>query len=83
MDKNYDYDNEIRTPSGDEFDPIVLSSIRRRYCYTIKDGKMTAATQYTVGGMCYKVNSIFDLLDTPKSEEGLKRQMVQEIDKVS
>lgn len=82
-DKLYDIHNEIRTPSGKEYDPAIANSIRRRYCFTIQDGKMTAATQYTVGGMCYKVNSVFDLEKSPYSEEGLKRLMVQEIDKVS
>ena len=82
-DKLYDIHNEIRTPSGTEYDPAIASSIRRRYGFTIQGNQLTAQTQYTIGGMRYKVNSIFDICNSPESDEALKRLMVQEIDKVS
>ena len=82
-DKNYDINDEMRTPSGTEFDPIVANGIRRRYGFTIQGNRLTAETPYTIGGMRYKVNSIFDMSNSPESEEALKRLMVQEIDKVS
>ena len=82
-DKLYDIHNEIRTPSGTEYDPAIASSIRRRYGFTIQGNQLTAETQYTIGGMRYKVNSIFDLLNTPSSDEGLKRLMVDEANKAS
>ena len=83
MNKNYDYNNEIRTPSGEEYDPDTAIGIRRRYGVTIQNDQLTAATRYTIGGMNYKVNSIFDLSDTPNCEEGLKRLMVNEANKAS
>ena len=82
-DKLYDIHNEIRTPSGTEYDPSIANSIRRRYEFTIQDGKMSVATHYTIGGNIYWVNSIFDLLNTPSSDEGLKRLMVDEANKAS
>ena len=82
-DKLYDIHNEIRTPSGNEYDPAIASSIRRRYGFTIQGNQLTATAQYTVEGMRYRVNSIFDLLNTPSSDEGLKRLMVDEANKAS
>ena len=82
-DKLYDIHNEIRTPSGKEYDPAIASSIRRRYGFTIQGNQLTVTAQYTVDGMRYKVNSIFDLLNTPSSDEGLKRLMVDEANKAS
>ncbi|MBQ4154281.1 MAG: hypothetical protein IJE01_03665 [Clostridia bacterium] len=82
-DKLYDIHNEIRTPSGNEYDPAIASSIRRRYGFTIQGNQLTVTAQYTVDGMRYKVNSIFDLLNTPSSDEGLKRLMVDEANKAS
>ena len=82
-DKLYDIYNEIRTPSGNEYDPAIASSIRRRYGFTIQGNQLTVTAQYTVDGMRYKVNSIFDLLNTPSSDEGLKRLMVDEANKAS
>ena len=81
--KFYDIHNEIRTPSGTEYDPAIASSIRRRYGFTIQGNQLTVTAQYTVDGMRYKVNSIFDLLNTPSSDEGLKRLMVDEANKAS
>ena len=81
--KFYDIHNEIRTPSGNEYDPAIASSIRRRYGFTIQGNQLTVTAQYTVDGMRYKVNSIFDLLNTPSSDEGLKRLMVDEANKAS
>ena len=83
MNKTYDYDNEIRTPSGKEFNPTMAKSINRRYVFSIKDKQLTASTEYTIGGRCYKVNSIFDLLNTSNCEEGLKRLMINEANKAS
>jgi hypothetical protein len=82
-DKLYDIHNEIRTPSGNEYDPAIASSIRRRYGFTIQGNQLTVTAQYTVDGMRYKVNSIFDLLNTPSSDEGLKRLMLDEANKAS
>ena len=82
-DKLYDIHNEIRTPSGNEYNPAIASSIRRRYGFTIQGNQLTVTAQYTVDGMRYKVNSIFDLLNTPSSDEGLKRLMVDEANKAS
>lgn len=82
-DKLYDIHNEIRTPSGTEYDPAIASSIRRRYGFTIQGNQLTTTAQYTVEGMRYRVNSIFDLLNTPSSDEGLKRLMVDEANKAS
>ena len=82
-DKLYDIHNEIRTPSGNEYDPAIASSIRRRYGFTIQGNQLTVTAQYTVDGMRYRVNSIFDLLNTPSSDEGLKRLMVDEANKAS
>lgn len=82
-DKLYDIHNEIRTPSGNEYDPAIASSIRRRYEFTIQGGQLTAQSQYTIDGMRYRVNSVFDLLNTPSSDEGLKRLMVDEANKAS
>ena len=82
-DKLYDIHNEIRTPSRTEYDPAIASTIRRRYGFTIQGNQLTVTTQYTVDGMRYKVNSIFDLLNTPSSDEGLKRLMLDEANKAS
>ena len=81
--KFYDIHNEIRTPSGNEYDPAIASSIRRRYGFTIQGNQLTVTAQYTVDGMRYKVKSIFDLLNTPSSDEGLKRLMLDEANKAS
>ena len=81
MNKNYDYKNEIRTPSGIEYDHAVAISIRRRYGVAIQGDQLTTVTHYTIGGMRYKVNSVFDLSDAPNCEEGLKRLMINEANK--
>ena len=81
--KNYDMDDEIRTPSGNEYNPSTATSIRRRYGFTIKNKQLTAETQYTIDGKRYKVNSVFDLLSTQYCDEGLKRLMAEEANKVS
>lgn len=82
-DKNHDMQNELRTPSGTDYDPNVANGIRRRYGITIKDKKLTAEAHYSINGMRYKVNSIFDLENESYSEEGIKRLMVQDVNKVS
>ena len=46
-DKLYDIHNEIRTPSGNEYDPAIASSIRRRYGFTIQGNQLTVTAQYT------------------------------------
>ena len=78
------YENEIdfRIPSGNDYEKDVATSIRRRQLYELKDMTLTSSTEYVIGGMKYKVNSIFDI-DTKDSEEALKRLMEKEIDKVS
>ena len=78
------YENEIdfRIPSGNDYEKDVATSIRRRQLYELKDMTLTSTTEYMIGGMKYKVNSIFDI-DTKDSEEALKRLMEKEIDKVS
>ena len=81
--KNYDMDNEIRTPSGNEYNPSTATSIRRRYGFTIQGEQLTAETQYTIDGKRYNVNSVFDLLTAQNCDEGLKRLMAEEANKVS
>ena len=78
------YENEIdfRIPSGNEYEKDVATSIRRRQLYELKDMTLTSTTEYVIGGMKYKVNSIFDI-DTKDSDEALKRLMEKEIDRVS
>ena len=78
------YENEIdfRIPSGNEYEKNVATSIRRRQLYELKDMTLTSTTEYVIGGMKYKVNSIFDM-DTKDSNEALKRLMEKEVDKVS
>ena len=78
------YENEIdfRIPSGNDYEMDVATSIRRRQLYELKDMTLTSTTEYVIGGMKYKVNSIFDI-DTKDSDEALKRLMKKEIDKVS
>ena len=78
------YENEIdfRIPSGNEYEKDIATSIRRRQLYELKDMTLTSTTEYVIGGMKYKVNSIFDI-DTKDSDEALKRLMEKEIDKVS
>ena len=83
MNKTYDYSNEIRTPSGKEFDPAMAKSIHRRYVFSIKDKQLTASTQYVIDGKRFKVNSVFDLVNTSNCEEGLKRLMINEANKAS
>ena len=84
MKKKVIYENEIdfRIPSGNEYEKGVATSIRRRQLYELKDMTLTSTTEYVIGGMKYKVNSIFDM-DTKDSGEALKRLMEKEIDKVS
>ena len=83
MNKIYNNYNEVRTPSGKDFNPTMAKSINRRYVFSIKDKQLTASTEYTINGRRYKVNSIFDLLNTSNCEEGLKRLMINEANKAS
>ena len=78
------YENEIdfRIPSGNEYEKDVATSIRRRQLYELKDMTLTSTTEYVIGGMKYKVNSIFDM-ETKDSDEALKRLMEKEIDNIS
>ena len=84
MKKKVIYENEVdfRIPSGNEYEKDVATSIRRRQLYELKDMTLTSTTEYVIGGMKYKVNSVFDM-DTKDSNEALKRLMEKEIDKVS
>ena len=79
------YENEIdfRIPSGNDYEKDVATSIRRRQSHELKDKTLTSSTEYLIGGMRYKVNSIFDIDSIKDSEEALKRLMEKEIDKVS
>lgn len=74
---------EICIPVKKEYDFKVAKAIRRRQRIKIDDGKLITETGYTVGGMRYKVNSIFDIVNSPKSEETLKNLMAKEINNVS
>ena len=78
------YENEIdfRIPSGNDYEKDVATSIRRRQTNHLNEKTLTSTTEYVIGGMRYKVNSIFDI-DTKDSDEALKRLMEKEIDKVS
>ena len=78
------YENEIdfRIPSGNEYEKDVATSIRRRQTNHLNEKTLTSTTEYVIGGMKYKVNSIFDI-ETKDIEEALKRLMEKEIDKVS
>ena len=84
MKKKVIYENEIdfRIPSGNDYEKDVATSIRRRQRYEQKDMTLTSTTEYVIGGMKYKVNSIFNM-ETKDSVEALKRLMEKEIDKVS
>ena len=84
MKKKVIYENEIdfRIPSGNDYEKDVATSIRRRQLYELKDMILTSTTEYVIGGMKYKVYSVFDI-ETKDSEEALKRLMEKEIDKVS
>ncbi len=84
MKKKVIYENEFdfRIPSGNEYEKDVATSIRRRQTNHLKDMTLTSTTEYVIGGMKYKVNSIFDM-DAKDSDEALKRLMEKEIDKVS
>ena len=84
MKKKVIYENEVdfRIPSGNDYEKDVATSIRRRQLYELKDMTLTSTTEYVIGGMKYKVNSIFDI-DTKDSDEALKRLIEKEIDKVS
>lgn len=79
---NY-FEQEFRTPSGSEYDSSVERSIRRRQHREYNNGTLIAGSQYTIGKMTYKVRSFFNIENSKSSEEGLKRLMAQEIDKVS
>ena len=74
---------EICIPAKKEYDFKVVKAIRRRQKIKIDDGKLITETGYTVGGMRYKVNSIFDIENSPKSEEALKNLMAKEINNAS
>lgn len=82
MNKNNN-SNEFRTPVGKEYDSAIEKGIRRRQRFEYDNGTLSVGSQYTIGGRVYKVRSIFDAENSKPSEEGLKRLMVQEIDKVS
>ena len=84
MKKKVIHENEVdfRIPFGNDYEKDVTTSIRRRQLYELKDMTLTSTTEYVIGGMKYKVNSIFDI-DTKDSDEALKRLMEKEIDKVS
>ena len=74
---------EIRIPTRKEYDFKVAKAIRRRQRIKVDNGKLISETGYTVGGMRYKVNSIFDIENSPKSEEALKNLMAKEINNAS
>lgn len=80
---NYSIDKEIRTPSGNNYDSKVELGIHRRQEIRIADRKLIASSRYTIKGMRYKVNSIFDLENVRDSEEGLKRLMISDANKAS
>ncbi len=77
------FDQEFRTPSGNEYDSAVERSIRRRQHHEYNNGMLTTGSQYVIGKMTYKVRSFFNIENSKSSEEGLKRLMAQEIEKVS
>ena len=82
MTKEKDLDMDFRIPSGNDYEKDVATSIRRRQRCEQKDMTLTSTTEYMIGGMKYKVNSIFDV-EMKDSVEALKRLMEKEIDKVS
>jgi len=77
------FDQEFRIPSGNEYDSAVETSIRRRQHHEYNNGMLTTGSQYVIGKMTYKVRSFFNIENSKSSEEGLKRLMAQEIEKVS
>lgn len=74
---------EIRIPTRKEYDVKVAKAINRRQRIKIDNGKLIAESGYIVGGMRYKVNSIFDIENSPKSDEALKNLMAKEINNAS
>ena len=74
--------NDIRIPSGNEYDPVVAISIRRRQHFEISENSLIVNSRYDVGGMRYRVNSIFDT-DNTSGEDALKRLMLNEADGIS
>ena len=80
---NNNQKNEVRIPSGKEYDARIALNIRRRQNIEIKDKKLVTTSRYEIKGMQYKVNSIFDLENVRDSEEGLKRLMVSNANKAS
>ena len=74
---------EIRIPTRKEYDFKVARAICRRQRIKVDNGKLISETGYTVGGMRYKVNSIFDIENSPKSEEALKSLMTKELNNAS
>lgn len=75
--------NKSKIPSGNDYDDNTAKNIRRRQNIKLEDKKLVATSNYEIRGMQYKVNSIFDLEDLRDSEEGLKRLMVSDVNKVS
>ncbi len=76
-------DQEFRTPTGKEYDSAVEKSIRRRQRCTYSNGTLTTGSRYVIDNMTYRVRSIFNVENSKSCEEGLRRLMLQEIDKVS
>ena len=76
-------DKEFRTPGGNEYDSAVEKSIRRRQRHVYNNGMLSTGSKYVIENMTYKVRSIFNTESSNSSEEGLKRLMVQDVEKVS
>ncbi len=80
---NKNTDQEIRLPQGEPYSNSMALSIRRRQAFKIENGQMITGSQYTIDGKRYKVNSVFDLINSKNCEEGIKNLISLEIDKVS
>lgn len=74
--------NDIRIPSRKEYDPVVAIGIRRRQHFEISENSLIVNSRYDVGGMRYRVNSIFDT-DNTSGEDALKRLMLNEAEGIS
>ena len=70
-------------PSGVDFDSAINNCIKRRTVSTVTDEQKIASRNYVIGGMTYRVNSIFDIASKKTVIDDVKHLIDTEMSRVS
>ena len=74
-------DYGFRTPKDSEYDSRIALHIRRNTVHTMTEKQLTKSWIYEIGGMKYRINSIF-MTDAKRTiDDNIRHLLADELDK--